>query len=358
MKEAILDNTAVDIAADKYLFRANGTVIKFPGFLKIYGSSKEDLLPELKEQEQLELIKLDAKQKFTEPAARYNDASLVKKMEELGIGRPSTYAPIIHTITARNYIKREQGKFVPQEIALLVTDLLMEHFPDIIDYQFTADMENELDGVAAGKRKWIPVMRDFYKPFNENLMQKYNDIKKSDLVNETSDEICEKCGKPMVIKTSRYGKFLACTGFPACRNTKKINHNGDENKAGVTSQGESKPAAEPEMTDIKCEKCGANMLIRHGRFGKFYACSAFPKCKNTKALDQDTGVVCPQCGIGKIVAKKTRARKTFYACDQYPKCKFALWSRPTGEKCPTCGSLMINAGNNESKCSNKECLNN
>lgn len=355
MKEAIIDNTAVDVAVKKYIFRANGAVIKFPGFLKIYGTSKEDLLPELKQDELLALIKLDAKQKFTEPPARYNDASLVKKLEELGIGRPSTYAPIIHTITARNYIKREQGKFLPQEIALLVTDLLLEHFPDIIDYQFTADMENELDNVAAGKKEWVPVIREFYKPFNQNLMQKYNEIKKSDLVNETSDEICEKCGKPMAVKTSRYGKFLACTGFPTCRNTKKINYEGEHNNEAKDGAPQEVTAAEPEMTDIKCEKCGAKLLIRQGRFGKFYACSAFPKCKNTKALDQDTGVECPQCGQGKIVAKKTRARKTFYACDQYPKCKFALWSRPTGEKCPTCGSLMVNAGNNESKCSNKEC---
>ena len=178
------------------------------------------------------------------------------------------------------------------------------------------------------------------------------EINKKDLINEKTDERCEKCGQSMVIKPSRYGKFLACTGFPNCRNTKQINEDGVKKESPY---GGSPEGREPEMTDLKCEKCGAKMLIRQGKFGKFYACSAFPKCRNTKALDQDTGVVCPQCGHGKIVAKKTKSRKTFYACDQYPNCKFALWSRPTGEKCEKCGSLMVNAGKGEAKCSNKEC---
>jgi DNA topoisomerase I len=349
MNPAKIDSTGIDIEANKHFFRANGSVIKFDGFLKAYGNNtKENILPAIKKDDKLDLVKLDPKQSFTEPPPRYNDASIVKKMEELGIGRPSTYAPIISTIQARNYIKREQGRFIPQDISYVVTDLLVEHFPIVSDYKFTADMEDDLDRVAHGKKKWVPILAEFYKPFSNNLEKKYMEINKKDLINEETDEKCEKCGKDMVIKTSRYGKFLACTGFPDCRNTKQINsENGEVEEEGTKE--------EPEKTDLKCEKCGEAMLIRQGKFGKFYACSGFPKCKNTKALDQDTGVECPKCKKGKIVAKKTKARKTFYACDGYPDCKFAVWSRPTGDKCEKCESLMVNAGKGEDKCSNKDC---
>ncbi len=353
MTSAKIDSTTVEIKAGKYGFKATGSIIKFDGWLKVYPrNAKDNILPELRQGAKADLIKLEPKQSFTEPPARYNDASLVKKLEELEIGRPSTYAPIISTIQQRNYIRREDGRFIPQDISFMVIDLLDKHFPNILDYKFTAEMENDLDKIAHGEKKWVPVIKNFYEPFIKNLDKKYMEIDKQDLINETTDEICDKCGKPMTVKTSRYGKFLACTGFPECRNTKQLGGNNDNNKNNDNTT-ENKP--EPEITDLKCEKCGKPMLIRQGRYGKFYACSGFPKCKNTKALDQDTGITCPQCGKGKIVAKKTKSRKTFYACDQYPKCKFALWSRPTGDKCPKCGSLMINAGNDEVKCSNKEC---
>lgn len=354
MSPAIILATMAEIKANSCVFKATGSVIKFSGFMAAYGNNMRDnILPELKENEHVDLIKLSPKQHFTEPPARYNDASLVKKLEELGIGRPSTYAPIISTIQERNYVKRDQGKFIPQDIAFLVTDLLTKHFPVIVDYKFTAAMENDLDDIAKGEKKWVPVLRQFYHPFADNLEKKYVEINKHDLINEKTDELCEKCGQPLVIKTSRYGKFFACSGFPNCRNTKKLNGDGQIEKS--TGKDSAPGGEEPEMTDIKCDKCGSPMLIREGKFGKFYACSAFPKCRNTKALDQDTGVACPNCNKGKLVAKKTRSRKTFYACDQYPQCKFALWSRPTGEKCPKCGSLMVNAGKGEAKCSNKEC---
>ncbi len=350
IESAKLDHTSVDVKAKKYTFRATGSIIKFPGFLKIYGgATKDNILPDMKEKDELELEKLEPKQHFTEPPPRYNDASLVKKMEELGIGRPSTYAPTISTIQARNYIKRDQGRFYPNEIAFIVAELLIEHFPDIVDYDFTREMEEDLDDIADGEKKWVPVIRKFYKPFNDNLTKKYMEIKKEDIVDEKTDEKCEKCGKPMMIKTSRYGKFLACTGFPDCKNTKSLD--GDDNNDKSTKEGN----AEPAETDLKCEKCDSPMVIRHGKFGQFYACSAFPKCKNTKAIDQDTGVDCPKCKKGNIVAKKTKSRRTFYACDKYPDCKFALWSRPTGDKCKKCGSLLINAGKDTTKCSNKDC---
>ncbi|PIU10434.1 type I DNA topoisomerase [Candidatus Kuenenbacteria bacterium CG08_land_8_20_14_0_20_37_23] len=354
MKPAILDSTIVDIRARDAVFRSTGSIIKFDGFLKIYhGNTKENILPDMKEKEELQLKKLDPKQHFTEPPARYNDASLIKKMEELGIGRPSTYAPTISTIQARNYIKREAGRFAPQEIAFMVSDLLSEHFPKIVDYQFTANMENNLDEIANGGKKWIPVIEEFYESFNKNLTKKYMEIKKEDITNDETDEKCEKCGASMTIKTGRFGKFLACSKFPACKNTKPLTNKGPAN--GNKNANDNQVKTESIVTDLKCEKCGASMLIRQGRFGQFYACSAFPKCKNTKALDQDTGVLCPQCNKGKIVIKKTKSKKTFYACDQYPQCRFALWSRPTGKKCEKCGSPIINAGKNEEKCSNKDC---
>ncbi len=363
MKEAIIDATTVDVLSnghhDKYIFRANGSTIKFDGWLKIYPESlAENFLPILKKNDELDLEKLTPKQHFTEPPARYSEATLVKKLEELGIGRPSTYAPTISTLEDRNYIRKEERRLVPQDIALLVNDLLVKHFPQIVDYQFTAKMEDEFDEIANGRLKWVPVLREFYGPFKENLKQKYDQVKKSDLVNEKSDEVCEKCGSPMVIKTSRYGKFLACTGFPKCRNTKPLNNDGagNSNESRENKNGtDEKNSQAPTVTDQKCEKCGAPMLIRQGKFGKFFACSNFPKCKNTKPLDYSTGVKCPECGQGEIVARRTRTRRTFYACNRYPDCKFAVWSKPTGEKCPTCGSLLVAGGKDKVKCSKKEC---
>ncbi len=351
IKAAEFDKTVVEIKAKDYLFKANGSVIKFAGWLKIYPlHSQNDILPELNLQERLKLIKLNAKQSFTEPPARYNDASLVKKLEELEIGRPSTYAPIISTIQQRNYVRRENGRFYPQDISFIVIDLLKKHFPNIVEYAFTAKMEKDLDEIAAGRKKWKPVIKEFYEPFAENLDKKYSQIDKRALINETTDKKCPKCGRPLVIKTSRFGKFLACTGFPDCRYTEPL-----EGQKAKEKNNKEQDKKEIELTDVKCEKCGQPMVVKYGRFGKFLACSAFPKCKNTKALDQDTGVSCPQCGQGKIVAKRTKRGKTFYACDQYPKCKFALWAKPTGEKCPKCGSLLVNAGGNKTKCSNKDC---
>ena len=360
MKEAEIDATIVEVLAngrkEKYIFKAIGSAIKFDGFLKVYGSEnlEENLLPYLEKGEELDLEKLTDKQHFTEPPAHYTEASLIKKLEELGIGRPSTYAPTISTIEERGYIEKIDRKLLPKDIAFLVNDLLVKHFPQIVDFKFTAKMEDELDEIANGKIKWVPVIENFYQPFKENLDQKYDEVKKSDLVNEASDEVCEKCGEPMILKTGRYGKFLACSGFPKCRNIKNVkkekNSEGEENIK--IEAGEKK---EPVMTDQKCEKCGEPMVIRDGRFGKFFACSDYPKCKNTKPMDYSTGVKCPECDHGEIVARRTRSRRTFYACNRYPDCKFALWSKPTGEKCPSCQSLLVEGAKGKIKCSKKEC---
>ncbi|MBI5071706.1 type I DNA topoisomerase [Candidatus Falkowbacteria bacterium] len=347
MAEAALLGTAVDIEAEKssaknqYSFRANGLTIKFDGFLKVYGTSQETILPVFKLEELLKLLKLNPAEHFTEPPARYSDASLVKSLEEYGIGRPSTYAPTISTIIERGYVERiEARRLKPTEIAFMVNDLLVAHFPQIVDYKFTANMESDLDEIAEGKKKWVPIIKEFYMPFKENLDQKYKEISKKELTEEATKEICEKCGSPMVIKMGRYGKFLACSGFPNCRNIKSL----DKSDGG-----------EPETTNEICDKCGAPMVIKSGRFGKFLSCSKYPECKNMKPLVKSTGVACPECGKGEIVERRSKRGRTFYSCNQYPNCKFALWSKPTGEKCPKCGSLVVYGKNDTVACSNKEC---
>ncbi len=348
MPEAILTSTAIDIAAEKnnlkdeYTFRANGLVVKFDGFLKVYGTNQETILPAFSLNEMLQLIGLTPTQHFTEPPSRYSDASLVKALEEYGIGRPSTYAPTISTIIERGYVEKiENRRLKPTDIAFVVNKVLEEHFPQIVDYQFTAKMENNLDEIAEGKKEWVPVISDFYGPFKENLEKKYKEIKK---VEEETDEKCEKCGAPMVIKMGRFGKFMACSGFPECKNIKSLK------KEGVSGE-----EIAPETTDEKCEKCGAPMVIKMGRFGKFLSCSKYPECKNMKPIVKSTNIHCPQCKKGEIVEKKSKRGRIFFACNQYPDCKFALWSRPTGETCPKCKSLLVYGKNDTVACSSKEC---
>jgi DNA topoisomerase-1 len=342
MSEAIIGSTIVEIEAKKYTFRSNGSIIKFDGFLKIYPTDmKENILPPLEKGEVLDLIKISPNQHFTEPPARYSDASLVKILEEHGIGRPSTYAPTIATITDRGYVERIEGRRLkPKEIAFLVNDLLVKHFPNIVDYEFTAKMEDQLDEIAEGKEKWEPVIKDFYKPFKKNLMQKEEELSKKELTEEASDEVCDKCGSPMIIKTGRYGKFLACSKYPDCKNTKPLGGKDGE------------PA---ETTKEVCDKCNHPMIIKEGRYGKFLACSNYPECKNIKPLTKSTGAKCPKCGEGEIVERKTKTGRIFYSCNKYPNCDFALWQRPTGENCPKCKSLLIFAGKDKIKCSSKEC---
>jgi DNA topoisomerase-1 len=296
MAQAIFDSTTVDIEAKSYIFRTTGQTLKFDGFLRVYPMKfKEAELPSLTENEILNLIKLLPSQHFTQPPSRYTEATLIKALEENGIGRPSTYAPILSTIQDKNYIeKNDERRFQPTEIGFVVNDLLVAHFPKIVDTGFTAEMEKDLDEIAEGKRKWVPVIKEFYEPFKENLEKKYEEVSKKDITE-----------KP----------------------TKK-----------------------------KCPKCGAPLLIRLGKYGKFYACSGFPKCRYTESLKENTlGVKCPRCKKGEIVTKRTKKHKIFYGCNQYPKCDFALWDKPTGEKCPKCNSLLVETKKEQVKCSNKEC---
>ncbi|OGY90949.1 MAG: DNA topoisomerase I [Candidatus Komeilibacteria bacterium RIFCSPLOWO2_02_FULL_48_11] len=346
MPEAIMNNTSVDVETKTdatYSFRATGQTIAFDGWLKIYpASQRETTLPELKKGEVVDLAKLTPSQHFTEPPARYSDATLVKSLEEFDIGRPSTYAPTISTIIDRGYVERiENKRLKPKDIAFLVNDILVEHFPQVVDFKFTAHLENELDDIAEGKMSWPDAIAEFYQPFKKNLMAKTDTLSKKILTEEKTDQTCDKCGQPMVIKTGRFGRFLACTGFPDCKNTKPVNGAGQ--------------VEEPEKTDEKCELCGSPMQIKHGRFGKFLGCTKYPDCKGIKRIEILTGVKCPSCGEGDIIEKKSRGGKTFYACNQYPKCKTSFFAKPINEKCPDCNSQLVYGPKGTYKCSSKEC---
>ncbi|OGY93047.1 MAG: DNA topoisomerase I [Candidatus Komeilibacteria bacterium RIFCSPLOWO2_01_FULL_53_11] len=339
--------TAVTLEPDgkPYLLKATGSVVTFDGWQRILKVRKGDEpeLPKLATGDKATLTKIDALQHFTQPPARYSEASLVKALEERGIGRPSTYAPTIATIVERGYVdkNREDRRLHPTEIGTLVNELLVEHFPDIVDYDFTAGLEEDLDKIAAGEKEWQPIIKKFYVPFKKNITQKEQELNKKDITEEATDEVCDKCGKPMVVKIGRYGKFLACTGYPDCKNTKQIN--------GKNEIEQSK------TIDEVCDKCGKPMVEKMGRYGKFIACSGYPDCKNIKRSVITTGVACPQCDKGEIIQKRSKRGRIFFSCNQYPACVFALWQKPTGEKCPTCGSLLTEDLKGAIKCSNKEC---
>ncbi len=344
MKDAEIETTAVTISTKTpYRFRTTGSVVADPGFMAVYQTdTKDNLLPALKEGEALTLKSLEPKQHFTEPPPRYSEATLVKALEERGIGRPSTYAPTISTVIDRGYVEKDERRLKPTELAFLVNDLLTEHFTSVVDYDFTANMENTLDDVAEGKTEWAPVIKAFYDPFHENLEVKEKELSKKKLTETATDVVCDKCGKPMVIKMGRFGKFLACSGYPDCKNTKPLAKDGAS-------------AAEPEKTDEVCDKCGAPMIIKHGRFGAFLSCSRYPDCKNMKSIQKKTGAKCPKCKEGEIVEKRTKRGRNFFACNRYPDCDFAMWSKPTGEACPKCGNLLVYAKEGKIACSNKDC---
>ena len=362
MPAAKLAATVIDIKAqDKkeiYIFRANGQTLVFPGYLKIWPEkTKEQEFPVLTEKQPVTLLDLRSEEHSTNPPARYSDAGLVKELEKYGIGRPSTYAPTINTIIVRNYVERDENKKLkPTSIAFVVTDLLINHFPKIVDYKFTAQMENDLDLIASGDKKWQPVISEFYQDFHNNLQDKYEKINKKDIMpEETSTEVCDKCGAPMLVKTGRYGKFLACSAFPDCRNIKKM---AGEGGAYEKKEPDAKTLElEKKYAGEVCDKCGSAMKVRTGKYGPFLACSAYPKCKNIKNIAQPGDgkeVTCPVCGEGKIVKKFSR-RGAFWACSAYPKCKNAYWGQPTGEKCPDCEALLVTDKGKEVKCSNKGC---
>ena len=289
---------------------------------------------------------IEASQHFTEPPLRYDEASLIKFLEEMGIGRPSTYTPIITVIISRGYVERE-GKFLkPTPLGDVTTKVMKEHFPDIVDYKFTANMENNLDIIENGSVTMKDVLGDFYKNFKLSLKKADSVLgqKEIEVPVEETDIICELCGSKMVIKNGRFGKFAACPNYPTCKNTKTL-----------TEDGKKPVLKKDEAVDFKCELCGADMVVRQGKFGDFYACSNYPKCKNTKAKDTKLDLNCPICG-SEIVTKFTKSKKQFYSCSAFPKCKFSTWDIPTEKKCPECSSMLLNKKNkNYLYCSNEKC---
>ncbi|MFA6909317.1 MAG: type I DNA topoisomerase, partial [Patescibacteria group bacterium] len=344
MPPAIMDSTTIDIGANEnaFTFRATGSIIKFEGFLKVYPDTvNEQRLPDVTQGDGMTAKDLKPIQHFTEPAARYSEAGLVRALEEHDIGRPSTYASIIGTIIDRGYVERFERRLKPTDIGILVNDVLVEHFNTIVDYQFTAGMEDNLDEIAGGKKEWVPVVRDFYGPFKKNLTSKDKTLNKKELTEQESKEVCDKCGKPMVIKMGRFGKFLACTGYPECKNTKHIGSDGTPET--------------PQVVDEKCPDCGKPLQMKRGRFGPFLGCTGYPECKHIKKIEKTTGVTCPKCNEGQIIEKRTKRGRNFFACNRYPSCEFALWQKPTGEKCPETGDLLVYAAKGVVKCSNKEC---
>jgi DNA topoisomerase I len=336
MLPAVYDTVTADIQAGPCLFRAQGSTVKFQGFMAVYVESREEseqvaeednesVVPPLQVGEILKLLALDPKQHFTQPLPRYTEASLIKALEEQGIGRPSTYAQILSTIQERGYARRERSTLFPTELGMQVNDLLVPHFPEVMDVEFTAQLEESLDKIEEGDADWVDTVGAFYKQFSRDLKSagKTMDNIKAGL--ETG-LMCPECGKPLLKKFGRFGGFLACSAYPECKYTKDL------------GGGREKPPDEP--TDEICPTCGKPMVVKHGRFGKFIACSGYPECKTTKPLTIGIGCPEPGCG-GQLVERRTRRGKTFFSCTKYPACKFALWARPLREPCPSCGAPFI-----------------
>ena len=346
MADALFDVTTVDIEAtqssgrDALLLRATNTQLQFAGFRQVYeegrdDDAEEDLgknpLPALAEQDALSALGFSPEQHFTEPPPRYTEATLIKALEEKGIGRPSTFAPTMSTIQDRGYVEKEGRQLKPSDLGFVVNDLLVEHFPDFVDVGFTAEMEDELDDIADGERKWQPVVEQFYKPLESALTAAKAAAPKQV---EATDVKCPECGKPMVIRWGRRGRFLACSGFPECKGTLPL-------------EGEEREA--PQETDEKCPECDSPMVIKSGRFGRFLACSRYPECKGRKPLAVTTGVQCPKDG-GELLERRSRRGRTFYGCANYPKCDFTTWTRPLAQPCPSCGGLITAERDGKAKC--------
>jgi len=353
MASAELSTVQVDITCGKYLFRSSGYTVKFPGYMAVYEESTDDgdkekstRLPQITEGSTLGVDSVKPEQHFTEPPARYTEASLIKFMEEKGIGRPSTYSTIITLIVSRGYVKRQGKTLHPTPLGEVTTKLICEKFPDVADYQFTAMMENKLDSIEDGKYTMNEVLSSFYDGFKRELDHAFESVSKDDieLPVEETNIICDKCGAKMIVKEGRFGKFAACPNYPECKNTKPL-----------TKDGTATEPAKKAETGQKCEKCGSDLVLRTGRYGSFYACSAYPTCKFTKQITKPLGVKCPDCGSD-IVTKFGKSRTMFYSCEKYPECKFSSWDMPTEKKCPVCGDmLMKKKGKNQLVCRSEKC---
>jgi DNA topoisomerase-1 len=433
MRPAVYDETVVDIGATPkagrpvYLLRAKGSTLRFKGFLAVYEETREekvetkrpveephlqkddtepetgDQLPPLEEGQSLELKKLDTDQHFTQPPPRFSEASLVKELEENGIGRPSTYATIIATIATREYVEKREGRLWPTELGFVVIDLLSAHFADIINVEYTAAMEAELDEIEEGQDSFLNILNQFWKKFEKDLTKAQAEMKDIKRLEEETDEVCDKCGQKMVLKWGRYGKFLACSGYPECKNTRQL-AGGEgtdtpelhEDVASATCSKDGEPMVlkkgrfgpflacskypdcketqrlvrdkegklaieQLQPIDEKCPECKSDLMWRRGRFGSFIACSNYPTCKYIKKKEaKKIGLTCPECNEGDVVERKGRWGRSFYGCTRYPECKFTVYHRPMAEPCPDCGRpyLLVKETKKEGKvvfCNNEEC---
>ncbi|MGD9094373.1 MAG: type I DNA topoisomerase [Chromatiales bacterium] len=354
MTHATINTVSADLAAgDKGIFRASGSTIAKPGFMSVYlegeddaprGSGDEKLLPPLKEGEEIDLLSIRPEQHFTEPPPRYNEASLVKALEEHGIGRPSTYASIISTLQDREYVTMDKKRFIPTDVGRVVKKFLTNYFTQYVDYDFTAKLEDELDAVSRGEEEWVPLLEKFWQPFRDRVEHTGENVDRSEVTQEPTDEKCPECGKDLVIKLGRNGRFIACTGYPDCNYTRDLGEGGEKQ--------------EPEIVqDRKCPKCDSDLLIRNGRYGKFIGCSAYPECKHIEPLEKpvDTGVGCPQCAKGTLMKRKSRRGKIFFSCSTYPKCDYAVWNQPVQEICPKCSWPILTIKTTKSRGTEKVC---
>ena len=346
MENAKVKNTSVDITADDYLFKAGTSKVTFDGFLKVYNEDEDvqdqSKIPDLEQGDKLELKQIDPKQHFTQPPPRFTEASLVKALEEHGIGRPSTYAPIISKIQQKGYVEKLEKALAPTILGRTLCKELVKYFTDIMNYEFTAQMETKLDDIAEEKAVWTEVLKEFYTPFTDTVDSAKKNMPR---VLIESDVLCPKCGKKMIVRTSRFGtQFLGCSGYPECKTMMPLN------KDGTAAQVD-------EKSDEKCEKCGSEMIVKVGPYGKYLQCTN-DECKHKKRLVVTTGVKCPKCGDGDIIQRKSKYGKLFYGCSKYPDCDFVSWNEPVAEKCPECGAYLVKKiTKKESKlvCSNNSC---
>ena len=339
MEHALIDQVAVDLGAGPgNLFRATGSHVASPGFMRVYLEGRDDAreadddeerqLPPLEEGEKLALLGIRPEQHFTEPPPRFTEASLVKALEEFGIGRPSTYASIISTLQEREYVVLDQKRFLPTDVGRVVNRFLTEHFTAYVDYDFTARLEDELDAVSRGEEEWVPLLEQFWQPFKQRIDHIEEHVKRSDVTQEALDEACPQCGAPLSIRLGRHGRFIGCTKYPECDYTRDL------------AEAKGQEASAPELVEGRaCPDCGSALQIKRGKYGKFIGCTGYPKCRHIEPLErpEDTGVTCPQCGKGTLLKKKSRKGKVFFSCSTYPKCNYATWNEPVAGPCPRCG---------------------
>ncbi len=360
MIHATIHTVAADLqCGTDNIFRANGSTIAKPGFIAVYLEGKDDvaagdgdekMLPKLEEGETVPLRAIRPEQHFTEPPPRYSEASLVKALEEYGIGRPSTYASIISTLQDREYVVLEKKRFQPTDVARVVNKFLTDYFTRYVDYDFTANLEDELDAVSRGEEEWIPLLQKFWGPFKERIDHTQENVKRSDVTHEALDEKCPKCGEPLSIRLGRHGRFIGCNNYPTCDYTRDLNADKSEKE-------------EPEIVEGRsCPECNSELVIKRGRYGKFIGCSSYPKCRYIEPLEkpQDTGVSCPKCNKGTLLKRKSRKGKIFFSCSTYPDCDYAVWNEPVAEPCPRCGWPVLTIkttkrSGTEKVCPQKDC---